>query len=1043
MSFVSLRNIKDTTLWQRLDSGFKNTDGEEIAATLAGNLIGMCSEAADWMKAVPSLMPQFTLHDQVHLLRVTELMAKVAGPVVERLNPAEIALLILSAHYHDHGMVLDGSSIQRLEADAGFRLFSANWLIAHPNLREIESRIGDSTLSPPERVRLSRQAEDLRRGLVTEYLRNTHAERSRELVQVSYVSDPRWSISGVNIAGLVGVLCESHGRDPRWLQSQNGIYCDRAIGTLKVNAPYVGVLLRLADILDFDRDRTPDSLYRAIHFTNEISIREWEKHRSVQGWEISSQIIRFTAECSHPAYERAVRRFMDWIDHELVECHTIVRSFPGELSEQYRLEAPQSVDRGRIGPHNNAYRYHELEFSLSRDEIVQLLMTDKLYRSPSLCVRELLQNALDALRHRKAMHGLHKTVWSAGEVRIEHALDEAGYEIVRCTDNGVGMSEDIVTNFLTRAGRSYYRSPEFEQERARFRTAGVDFDPCARFGIGFMSCFMLGDRITIRTRRDFGPDRGHGAPLVVEINGLGGLVVIRDGASDQPVGTTVEIVGRKKPTFLSHWDDKVRLIPVVSGYALATEFPIHAVNNVPELIGKISIPQTVATKRPTLEVLDIKSRIDLVQDFSEIDSRLRGSIHSSFLIDERGLPTIKNSDASLRIEHATEPNNNSHVVVVGNGAPRKANDEREPRGATCVDGILVAGTPGRERPNHYLGWHANPVSLFAPFVLDIRGDIKPELTPARTPIEDWHWQAVGWRRIRKLAHRAEGRLWEQLARYSGRGLTPQTFWSLCAFHHIQPSEMRAGVLWDQVRVPVHDTAGDVEWLRFSELGELTCIKGDKSLRLNTADGRNIGTASSLNSGDFILPVQADDTILRTVLSMCSVASRDSNKGLVLRPEVPDSPDVSPAALCLSRSSFVAPIPLPLHFKGQLSKCLTTDLPFETANVSHPIYTLALNCDEIASLTDVQIFARSVIDWLCGTEFTTAIPDGKGLPTRGLKWLGHQYRSIDWSGLSPDLAPPYVIFAAGKGFIDITKQNFEEWAELELGNETVDVDDDLE
>jgi len=36
---------------------------------------------------------------------------------------------------------------------------------------------------------------------------------------------------------------------------------------------YLATVLPVADILDFDRERTPDELYRSISFTNPISIR--------------------------------------------------------------------------------------------------------------------------------------------------------------------------------------------------------------------------------------------------------------------------------------------------------------------------------------------------------------------------------------------------------------------------------------------------------------------------------------------------------------------------------------------------------------------------------------------------------------------------------------------------------------------------------------------------------------------------------------------------------------------------------------------------
>lgn len=76
-------------------------------------------------------------------------------------------------------------------------------------------------------------------------------------------------------------------------------------------------------------------------------MQEWEKHRSITGWEISKECIRFTAQCTHPSYQRTIYRFMDYIDSELVKCHEVVRDFP-ERAKRYKLNIPVKVKRDRI-----------------------------------------------------------------------------------------------------------------------------------------------------------------------------------------------------------------------------------------------------------------------------------------------------------------------------------------------------------------------------------------------------------------------------------------------------------------------------------------------------------------------------------------------------------------------------------------------------------------------------------------------------------------------------------------------------------------------
>jgi hypothetical protein len=563
---LGVQNLRDTILWKRLYS--LGQQGDFIAQTLANSVEGLCGEATQRIKSFPSLHPQYTLHDEVHLLRVAELSARIIpADVLERLNSVEIAVLILSCYFHDQGMVITETE---LSDSSAFAVFKENWKIDHPNFKEVKQQLSVQNISPDEREKLLRLENELHSAMITDFVRITHGRRSHDYVLNQLGNDPRMIVVGTNLASMVAKICLSHTENASDLDPSKGYRYDEMIGTHKVNMVYLGIVLRLADILDFDKERTPDSLYRAVHFTSQISLEEWNKHRSVQGWRIENNLIQFTAKCEHPIYERGIRRFMDWIDTELADCHALLKKFPAEFNS-YHLELPIKTDRERIEAKDKSYIYHDLEFSLSRDEIVKLLMTEKLYGSESLCIRELLQNALDALRHRKAQIKRDSNMdFQDGKVEFEHKLDEFGREVVVCTDNGIGMDEAIITKFLARAGKSYYRSPEFEKERASFQAKNLDFDPTARFGIGFMSCFMLGDQIKIYTRKDLGVGRGYGKPLIVEINGLSGILVIRNGTDLQPIGTKIEIIGQKKPKFVNKYMDKVRLVAVLSGYALST-----------------------------------------------------------------------------------------------------------------------------------------------------------------------------------------------------------------------------------------------------------------------------------------------------------------------------------------------------------------------------------------------------------------------------------------------------------------------------------------
>src|SRR5688572_4079374 len=79
---------------------------------LPGNVLAVCTEAAQRLKLFYAQHQQFTIHDETHSLRIVELMSLVAASVLERLNAIEIALLVLAAYHHDQGMIVDAGEFE-------------------------------------------------------------------------------------------------------------------------------------------------------------------------------------------------------------------------------------------------------------------------------------------------------------------------------------------------------------------------------------------------------------------------------------------------------------------------------------------------------------------------------------------------------------------------------------------------------------------------------------------------------------------------------------------------------------------------------------------------------------------------------------------------------------------------------------------------------------------------------------------------------------------------------------------------------------------
>ncbi|HEX6967787.1 MAG TPA: HSP90 family protein [Micromonosporaceae bacterium] len=112
------------------------------------------------------------------------------------------------------------------------------------------------------------------------------------------------------------------------------------------------------------------------------------------------------------------------------------------------------------------------------------LLSHHLYGSPRVYVRELLQNAADAITARRSREpNAPAAVW------IEPA-ERTGDGTLRVHDTGIGLTEAQVHELLATLGRSSKRD---ELGFARHEFLG-------QFGIGLLSCFLVADEIRVQTR---------------------------------------------------------------------------------------------------------------------------------------------------------------------------------------------------------------------------------------------------------------------------------------------------------------------------------------------------------------------------------------------------------------------------------------------------------------------------------------------------------------------------------------------------------------
>jgi hypothetical protein len=159
--------------------------------------------------------------------------------------------------------------------------------------------------------------------------------------------------------------------------------------------------------------------------------------------------------------------------------------------------------------------------------------------------RELIQNAADAIRARRALEGRGQEFGVISVTVEAHASDE---ELcwVHVDDNGIGMSERVISTALVDFGRSFWTSGLIRQEFPGLRSK--NFNHIGRFGIGFFSVFDVAREVKVTSRRF---DASHQETRSLEFFGLISRPLLKEAkASELPVdvSTRVSISVKKELT---------------------------------------------------------------------------------------------------------------------------------------------------------------------------------------------------------------------------------------------------------------------------------------------------------------------------------------------------------------------------------------------------------------------------------------------------------------------------------------------------------------
>lgn len=477
------------------------------------------------------LFPEYTPHDEeYHLRPLFHLADQLLGArVIRELNATELFLFSCTLFGHDWGMAVSNTEKQAIVTG-----ISSEGENGAPSLDNERARFYSFVKERGHTLDETTKVIDLPTDLWREYVRQTHAIRSAERIRKYF------GTIDTGVAIRLSSICESHCLDYEVLRDQMKYPPQGAVLGEVVNIRALAVYLRLTDMLDLADNRAPYAIWKFVAPRSPQSVMEWNKHRSLRRvtfprYQKGQRLILVDGSTNDHEVYAALEDLGDYCEKQLRGCKDLLAEMP---DQRYVLD----ISHVKWQVETEGFRPISVQFQFDREKMLALVSQELYQGDVYVFLRELLQNSIDAIRMRREMvqskEG--RRPEDIGEIRVSVEHHANGVTDITWTDDGIGMDEYIVREYLAVVGKSYYQSDDFVR-------LGINLDPISRFGIGILTCFMVAESIEIITQQDRNlfPDS---EPLRIRIPALNRRFRVEVLTNkDVDIGTTIKLsINRKR-----------------------------------------------------------------------------------------------------------------------------------------------------------------------------------------------------------------------------------------------------------------------------------------------------------------------------------------------------------------------------------------------------------------------------------------------------------------------------------------------------------------
>ncbi|MBV9925577.1 MAG: ATP-binding protein [Acidobacteria bacterium] len=490
--------------------------------------------------------PDYTNHGAEHVEGILITASSIIGDEAwDAVTPADAATLVLATLLHDCAMHLTEDGFQALVSGAkhtkriqGFG--DAPWPELWQEFLFSAKRFDDRALvalfgrpvavrtPPADKGELTLND----RYLIGEFVRRHHPRLAHEIAVRGVPGPTRNPIRlserlDEKLADIAGLVARSHGLPLRaTFDYLNARYHRREYKG--VHAVFLMAVLRVSDYLQIQAERAPRQMLQVKDIRSPFSRREWRAHHSVDNittYEDDPEAILVQATPPDVLTYLRLKEWLGGIQEELDTSWAVLGEVYGPVEKLRRLglvirRVRSNLDDARAFSQHVEYVPRRVEFDIARSEILKLLVRPLYGDKPEIGIRELLQNSVDAVRELWDLQEQNPALKNADLIEQEADVvtwldepDETGRATFTISDRGVGMTEEVITDYFLKVGASYRHSDAWakQHERPDEETDSDTTTPksrvlrSGRFGIGALAAFLLGDEIEVSTRHVHAP----------------------------------------------------------------------------------------------------------------------------------------------------------------------------------------------------------------------------------------------------------------------------------------------------------------------------------------------------------------------------------------------------------------------------------------------------------------------------------------------------------------------------------------------------------